>query len=262
MIVPAWRRATAIWIGTGIAGGIVFGPTAMHPHDLTRLALGVPAVGAVLALTWLLVFVPTARVLVRADGAAFLRSLPGPRWSPRILAALALLGLQLPWLALWTIGDGARGLAIVVALSAVIALVATWRVRPRIARAPRWRHGRAALRGVYLRALRRRASDALVRGVGLAILGGLVAALVVRNNELALDRMSLGQRRRACIAAALLGPPPLLVLDEPDNGLDVKRLDALVGLVTAHASAGGAAVVATHDAAMLERLGARVLSLA
>jgi ABC-type multidrug transport system ATPase subunit len=80
--------------------------------------------------------------------------------------------------------------------------------------------------------------------------------------ELALERMSLGQRRRACLAAALLGPPKLLVLDEPDNGLDARRLDALVTLLAAHAAAGHAAVVATHDAALLERLGARIVSLA
>jgi ABC-type multidrug transport system ATPase subunit len=79
--------------------------------------------------------------------------------------------------------------------------------------------------------------------------------------DVALERMSLGQRRRACIAAALLGPPHLLVLDEPDNGLDARRLDALVELVRAHAAAGRSALVATHDAAMLDRLGARVVSL-
>ena len=79
--------------------------------------------------------------------------------------------------------------------------------------------------------------------------------------EVALERMSLGQRRRACLGAALLGPPALLVLDEPDNGLDARRLDALAALVTEHAAAGGACVVATHDAALLERLGARVVSL-
>ena len=79
--------------------------------------------------------------------------------------------------------------------------------------------------------------------------------------EIALERMSLGQRRRACLGAALLGPPALLVLDEPDNGLDARRLDALAALVTEHAAAGGACVVATHDAALLERLGARVVSL-
>lgn len=80
--------------------------------------------------------------------------------------------------------------------------------------------------------------------------------------ELTLDRMSLGQRRRACLAAALLGPPSLLVLDEPDNGLDLRRLEALVRLVKAHATAGHAALIATHDAALIEQLGARVVTLA
>jgi ABC-type multidrug transport system ATPase subunit len=80
--------------------------------------------------------------------------------------------------------------------------------------------------------------------------------------DLALERMSLGQRRRACLGAALLGPPKLLVLDEPDNGLDVKRTDALVALVRDHAAAGHAAILATHDAALLDRLGARVVALA
>jgi ABC-type multidrug transport system ATPase subunit len=80
--------------------------------------------------------------------------------------------------------------------------------------------------------------------------------------ELALERMSLGQRRRACLGAALVGPPRLLVLDEPDNGLDARRLDALEIMLRAHAERGGAALVATHDATLLERLGARVVSIA
>jgi ABC-type multidrug transport system ATPase subunit len=79
--------------------------------------------------------------------------------------------------------------------------------------------------------------------------------------ELALERMSLGQRRRACLGAALLGPPDLLVLDEPDNGLDAKRSDALVELVRAHAAAGHAAIIATHDRGLLERANARVVPL-
>jgi ATPase subunit of ABC transporter with duplicated ATPase domains len=79
--------------------------------------------------------------------------------------------------------------------------------------------------------------------------------------ELALDRMSLGQRRRACLGAALLGPPQLLVLDEPDNGLDVRRSDALVELVRAHEAAGLAAIIATHDRGLLERTGARIVAL-
>lgn len=74
----------------------------------------------------------------------------------------------------------------------------------------------------------------------------------------ALDRMSLGQRRRACLGAAFIGPPRLLVLDEPDNGLDAKRLDALIALVKAHAADGGACLLASHDASLLDQLGARI----
>jgi len=76
--------------------------------------------------------------------------------------------------------------------------------------------------------------------------------------DTALERMSLGQRRRACLGAAFVGPPKLLVLDEPDNGLDAKRLDAIVGLLKAHAADGGATILASHDAALLDQLGARI----
>jgi ABC-type multidrug transport system ATPase subunit len=79
--------------------------------------------------------------------------------------------------------------------------------------------------------------------------------------ELALERMSLGQRRRACIGAAMMGPPKLLVLDEPDNGLDAKRAAALVDLLKAHCAENNSAIVATHDRELLERAGARVVAI-
>jgi ABC-2 type transport system ATP-binding protein len=78
---------------------------------------------------------------------------------------------------------------------------------------------------------------------------------------LRLERMSLGQRRRAVLAAALIGAPPALLLDEPDNGLDAAGLDALVTLVAREAARGAAVLVATHDPAVRERLGARNLTL-
>jgi ABC-type multidrug transport system ATPase subunit len=79
--------------------------------------------------------------------------------------------------------------------------------------------------------------------------------------ETAIERMSLGQRRRACLGAAFLGPPDLLVLDEPDNGLDAKRLVALVAMIKAHAAAGGACLLASHDHEMLDQLSARRIEL-
>jgi len=77
-----------------------------------------------------------------------------------------------------------------------------------------------------------------------------------------LDKMSLGQRRRACLGGAFVGQPKLLVLDEPDNGLDTKHLASLVTLVRDHATSGGACLLASHDAALLDLLGARRFALA
>ncbi|MBA3503007.1 MAG: ABC transporter ATP-binding protein [Deltaproteobacteria bacterium] len=76
-----------------------------------------------------------------------------------------------------------------------------------------------------------------------------------------LDKLSLGQRRRACLGAAFVGPPKLLVLDEPDNGLDVKHLGRLIELMKAHAAAGGACILASHDDALLDALAARRFAL-
>ncbi|MCB9559574.1 MAG: ABC transporter ATP-binding protein [Kofleriaceae bacterium] len=77
-----------------------------------------------------------------------------------------------------------------------------------------------------------------------------------------IDRMSLGERRRTCLGAALVGTPRLLVLDEPTNGLDAAGVEVLVRLLVARAAAGAALVVASHDAGFLDRLDARRIALA
>lgn len=209
VILPAWRRAAAVWVGTALVAALIFGNNAMHPSDLTGLALHHPAVGVVLAATWLLVFVPTARLLLRGEGAAYLRSLPGPTIAPRVLALSALVVLQLPWLLLWTIGEGVLGLAVVIAVTLAIALLARWRPPAMTSRWPGWKAEGAALRAVHLRALRRRAGDALVRGAGLAILAGVGAGLFVRNNDLVrADAAVVG----AAVMAIVLVPAEVGVL--------------------------------------------------
>jgi ABC-type multidrug transport system ATPase subunit len=77
-----------------------------------------------------------------------------------------------------------------------------------------------------------------------------------------IDRMSLGQRRRTCLAAALVGDPLLLVLDEPDNGLDPAGAILLAEVIRERASAGVTVVVASHDDALLDQIGARRVPLA
>jgi hypothetical protein len=185
VILPAWRRAGAIWVGCTIVAAIVFGPTGMLPGDLTGLALHNAGVGAVLAVTWLLVYVPTARLILRADAAAYLRTLPGPRFAPLLIGGGAFIVGQLPWLALWVIGEGLWGLAVVGLESLAILALASWRPPASRAGWPAWKHDGGALRAIHLRALRRRAGDALVRGAGLSVLAGAAAGLFVRNNGLA-----------------------------------------------------------------------------
>ena len=73
--------------------------------------------------------------------------------------------------------------------------------------------------------------------------------------------LSLGQRRRACLAAALVGDPALLVLDEPTNGLDPGGVDALASLLRERGASGGVALVATHDLAFAAALEARCARL-
>jgi ABC-2 type transport system ATP-binding protein len=67
-----------------------------------------------------------------------------------------------------------------------------------------------------------------------------------------LGALSLGQRRRAALLAALAGDPALLVLDEPTNGLDPGGLEMLVSLLRERTALGRSAIVATHDAAFAD----------
>ncbi|MDX3520178.1 ATP-binding cassette domain-containing protein [Streptomyces scabiei] len=57
---------------------------------------------------------------------------------------------------------------------------------------------------------------------------------------------SLGMRQRLGIAAALLGDPPAVMLDEPFNGLDPDGIVWMRGLLTSLARQGRAVLVSSH----------------
>jgi ABC-2 type transport system ATP-binding protein len=65
---------------------------------------------------------------------------------------------------------------------------------------------------------------------------------------------SLGMRQRLGLAAALLGDPPVLILDEPANGLDPQGVRTLRDLLRARAAAGGTVLVSSHLLAEVEHL--------
>jgi ABC-2 type transport system ATP-binding protein len=63
---------------------------------------------------------------------------------------------------------------------------------------------------------------------------------------------SLGMRQRLKVAAALLGEPDALVLDEPTNGLDPAGIRWLRDLLRQQADAGTAVLISSHLLAELE----------
>jgi ABC-2 type transport system ATP-binding protein len=72
---------------------------------------------------------------------------------------------------------------------------------------------------------------------------------------------SLGMRQRLGLAAALLGDPSVLVLDEPANGLDPQGIRDLRDLLRARAAAGGTVFVSSHLLAEVEHLADEVVVL-
>jgi ABC-2 type transport system ATP-binding protein len=63
---------------------------------------------------------------------------------------------------------------------------------------------------------------------------------------------SLGMRQRLGIAAALLGDPPVLIFDEPFNGMDPEGIVWMKGFLRSLAAQGRAALVSSHLMSELE----------
>jgi len=105
----------------------------------------------------------------------------------------------------------------------------------------------------------------LARGAGLP--GDRVAAVLgfVELSDAA-DRAageySQGMRQRLALAGALLGDPPVLILDEPGNGLDPAGIAWLRRAMLAWASEGRTVLFASHILAEVEAVADRIVIIA
>jgi iron complex transport system ATP-binding protein len=107
------------------------------------------------------------------------------------------------------------------------------------------------------------------RGLGLATDDDLAAARAAMTScdvaELAqrrFDELSGGEARRVILAQALCQGARCLLLDEPTTGLDPAHARRVFELLRAHADAGNAAVVVTHDLDLALRHGKTVRHIA
>lgn len=73
-------------------------------------------------------------------------------------------------------------------------------------------------------------------------------------SERKVGEYSLGMRQRLHLAAALLGEPAALILDEPGNGLDPAGIRWLRDFLKSYAVAGGTVFVSSHQLDEISRL--------
>jgi ABC-2 type transport system ATP-binding protein len=69
-----------------------------------------------------------------------------------------------------------------------------------------------------------------------------------------LSSLSLGQRKKVALTAALLGAPDLILLDEPTNGLDPMALEGLRSTLLAERRRGATIIVSSHHLDELQRI--------
>jgi len=81
------------------------------------------------------------------------------------------------------------------------------------------------------------------------------SALATTLNKVNLDqfkdtlvrKLSKGTQQRVSLARAIIHQPQILLLDEPDSGLDSRSLEILKDIIYQHQLSGGSALIATHN---------------
>jgi ABC-2 type transport system ATP-binding protein len=107
----------------------------------------------------------------------------------------------------------------------------------------------AQLAGVPKRASRAHVVD-LLEGLGLS-----------DRLDSPVEQLSLGNQQRVQLAAALLGRPALLVLDEPFSGLDPTGVDVLTAALERRVEDGVGVLFSSHQLDLLERVARRVVMI-
>jgi len=75
-------------------------------------------------------------------------------------------------------------------------------------------------------------------------------------------QLSGGEQQRLAIARAVVNRPAMLVADEPTANLDAESAGRIIDILVSFHQVGVTLLIATHDQALIQRYGRRVLRLA
>ena len=106
--------------------------------------------------------------------------------------------------------------------------------------------------------------DLLARAHGLPDAEGVVddvlheVQLVAQSGQLP-GTLSSGQRRRLALATAFVRPRKLLILDEPEQRLDVEGVEWLANRLKAEREAGLAIIMASHEPMLVDAVSTRTI---
>jgi ABC-2 type transport system ATP-binding protein len=70
--------------------------------------------------------------------------------------------------------------------------------------------------------------------------------------------LSMGMKQKVAFVASIIHQPPILLLDEPLNGLDAKSSRIIKDLISLHAKKGGAVLFSTHIMEVAEHICTRI----
>ena len=87
----------------------------------------------------------------------------------------------------------------------------------------------------------------------------LEAVRLTDSRRTAVRKLSGGEKRRLGLALALIGSPPVLVLDEPTSGVDVAGRRIIRDLVKARREEGAAVLLTTHELDEAQRMADRLV---
>jgi ABC-2 type transport system ATP-binding protein len=165
----------------------------------------------------------------------------GPNGAGKSTTMRMVLGLDRPT-AGWSTVNGRRYAELAAPLREVGALLDAGAMHP-------GRTGRAHLRiGACTNGIPRSRVEAVIEQVGLQGAAGR-----------RVKGYSLGMRQRLGIAAALLGDPPVLLFDEPVNGLDLDGVRWIRALLRGFADEGRTVLVSSHLMSEMQLVADRVV---